>query len=123
MDLSNSYLAQNIIYKWDLSEYTNWDSNLGVTNESNRKAQRNTDTTSFDFLEKLRLSFMAGIPNSLANGTSKRNLIKNIKDLYASKGTSEATKLFMRIFLGVSVEESQMRGQIMIFLVTNLLFM
>ena len=60
----------------------------------------NTDTTIHDFLEKLRLSFMAGIPNSLASGTSKRNLIKNIKDLYAAKGTSEGTKLFSRLFLG-----------------------
>ena len=60
----------------------------------------NTDTTIYDFLEKLRLSFMAGIPNSLASGTSKRNLIKNIKDLYAAKGTSEGTKLFSRLFLG-----------------------
>ena len=60
----------------------------------------NTDTTIYDFLEKLRLSFMAGIPNSLATGVSKRNLIKNIKDLYAAKGTTEATKLFSRLFLG-----------------------
>ena len=64
----------------------------------------NTDTTIFDFLEKLRLSFMAGIPNSLASGTSKRNLIKSIKDLYASKGTTEGLKLFSRLFLG---EEAQ----------------
>ena len=64
----------------------------------------NTDTTIFDFLEKLRLSFMAGIPNSLATGTSKRNLIKSIKDLYASKGTTEGLKLFSRLFLG---EEAQ----------------
>ena len=52
----------------------------------------NTDTTIYDFLEKLRLSFMAGIPNSLATGVSKRNLIKNIKDLYAWR-TTEATKI------------------------------
>ena len=64
----------------------------------------NTDTTIFDFLEKLRLSFMGGIPNSLASGTSKRNLIKSIKDLYASKGTTETIKLFSRLFLG---EEAQ----------------
>ena len=64
----------------------------------------NTDTTIFDFLEKLRLSFMAGIPNSLANGTSKRNLIKSIKDLYAAKGTTEGLKLFSRLFLGEEAE-------------------
>ena len=60
----------------------------------------NVDNTIFDFLEQFRKSFMNAIPSTLASGVSKRNLIKNIKDLYAAKGTSEATKLFMRIFLG-----------------------
>ena len=59
----------------------------------------NVDNTIFDFLEQFRKSFMNAIPNTLASGVSKRNLIKNIKDLYASKGTSEATKLFMKIIL------------------------
>ena len=60
----------------------------------------NVDNTIFDFLEQFRKSFMNAIPSTLASGVSKRNLIKNIKDLYAAKGTSEATKLFMKIFLG-----------------------
>ena len=60
----------------------------------------NVDNTIFDFLEQFRKSFMNAIPSTLASGVSKRNLIKNIKDLYAAKGTSEATKLIMRIFLG-----------------------
>ena len=60
----------------------------------------NVDNTIFDFLEQFRKSFMNAIPSTLASGVSKRNLIKSIKDLYAAKGTSEATKLFMRIFLG-----------------------
>ena len=46
----------------------------------------NVDNTIFDFLEQFRKSFMNTIPSTLASGVSKRNLIKNIKDLYASKG-------------------------------------
>ena len=60
----------------------------------------NTDNTIFDFLDEFRNSFMNAIPNTLASGVSKRNLIKNIKDLYAAKGTSEGHKLFMRLFVG-----------------------
>ena len=64
----------------------------------------NTDNTIFDFLDEFRNSFMNAIPNTLASGVSKRNLIKNIKDLYAAKGTSEGHKLFMRLFLGEQPE-------------------
>ena len=58
------------------------------------------DNTIYDFLDKMRDSFMVDIPDDLASGISRRNLIKNIKDLYSAKGTSEGHKLFMRILLG-----------------------
>ena len=45
----------------------------------------NVDNTIFDFLEQFRKSFMNTIPSTLASGVSKRNLIKNIKDLYAAR--------------------------------------
>ncbi|SVB19211.1 uncharacterized protein METZ01_LOCUS172065, partial [marine metagenome] len=45
-------------------------------------------------------SFMESIPSTLATNTSKRNLLKNIRDLYSAKGTSEGHKLFMRLLLG-----------------------
>ena len=64
----------------------------------------NTDNTIYDFLDQLRNSFMNSIPNTLATGVSKRNLIKNIRDLYAAKGTSEGHKIFMRLFLGETPE-------------------
>ena len=64
----------------------------------------NTDNTIFDFLDKMSISFMNAIPNSLATSVSKRKLIKNIKDLYSAKGTKEGHELFMRILLG---EESE----------------
>ena len=60
----------------------------------------NVDNTLFDFLDNMRDSFMEAIPENLATGVNKRNLIKNIKDLYTSKGTSEGHKLFMRMLLG-----------------------
>ena len=44
------------------------------------------DNTLFDFLDQMRDLFMTAIPETLASGVSKRNLIKNIKDLYAAKG-------------------------------------
>ena len=58
------------------------------------------DNTVDHFLSAFRDSFMESIPTSLASGVSKRNLIKQIRDLYAAKGTSEGHKLFFRIFLG-----------------------
>ena len=58
------------------------------------------DNTVDQFLSAFRDSFMESIPTSLASGVSKRNLIKQIRDLYAAKGTSEGHKLFFRIFLG-----------------------
>ena len=39
------------------------------------------DNTIYDFLDQMRTSLMTAIPNSLASGVSKRNLIKNIRDL------------------------------------------
>ena len=58
------------------------------------------DNTIYDFLDQMRESFMTAIPSTLATNTSKRNLLKNIKDLYSAKGTSEGHKLFMRLLLG-----------------------
>ena len=59
----------------------------------------NPDNTVDHFLTAFRDSFMESIPESLASGVSKRKLIKQIKDLYAAKGTSEGHKLFFRILL------------------------
>ena len=47
------------------------------------------DNTIFDFLDQMRAALMTSIPNSLATSVSKRKLLKNIKDLYAAKGTRE----------------------------------
>ena len=59
----------------------------------------NVDNTIYDFLDQLRDSFMNAIPNNLATGVNKRNLIKNIRELYRAKGTSEGHKIFIRMLL------------------------
>ena len=58
------------------------------------------DNTIYDFLDNFRDEFMNAIPLTLADGISKRNLIKNIRELYRAKGTSEGHKIFMRMLLG-----------------------
>ena len=60
------------------------------------------DNTVNEFFTQFRESFLKVIPNTLATGVSKRNLIKNIRDLYAAKGTSQGHKLFMRLLLNES---------------------
>ena len=47
---------------------------------------------------------MNAIPLTLADGVSKRNLIKNIRELYRAKGTSEGHKIFMRMLLGENAD-------------------
>ena len=64
----------------------------------------NVDNTIYDFLDQMRDQFMNAIPESLATGVSKRNLLKNIKDLYSAKGTSQGHKLFFKALLGEEPE-------------------
>ena len=62
------------------------------------------DNTIYDFLDNFRDEFMNAIPLTLADGVSKRNLIKNIRELYRAKGTSEGHKIFMRMLLGENAD-------------------
>ena len=62
------------------------------------------DNTVSAFLDQMHEQLMQAIPFTLATGTSKRDLIKNIRDLYTAKGTSEGHKLFLRLMFD---EESE----------------
>jgi len=62
------------------------------------------DRTIHDFLDQLSTSFMTSIPKKLATGIDKRKLIKNIRELYRIKGTSESFELFIRILLDLDAE-------------------
>src|SRR6056300_1510681 len=55
------------------------------------------DNTVYAFLDKFKDSFMESLPNTFADGLSKRKLIKNIKEMYSAKGTENGHKLFFRI--------------------------
>ena len=62
------------------------------------------DNTASTFLDQMHEQLMAAIPFTLASGISKRDLIKNIRDLYSAKGTSEGHKLFMRLMFDEEAE-------------------
>ena len=62
------------------------------------------DNTIYDFLDNFRDEFMNAIPLTLAAGLDTRNLIKNIRELYRAKGTSEGHKIFMRMLLGETAD-------------------
>jgi len=62
------------------------------------------DNTIYDFLDQFREEFMNAIPSTLADGVSKRNLVKNIRELYRAKGTSEGHKIFFNMILGETPE-------------------
>ena len=68
-----------------------------VQNIQQLLAYADVDNTVYDFLDKFRDSFMESLPNTLADGIAKRKLIKNIRDMYAAKGTRDGHKLFFRI--------------------------
>ena len=59
----------------------------------------NVDSTIFQFLDNFRDAFLEGVVDNLADGVEKRKLIKNIRDLYISKGTKKGHELFFRLLL------------------------
>ena len=68
-----------------------------VQNIQQLLAYADTDNTVYSFLDKFKAALMESIPETVADGISKRNLMKNIRDLYDTKGTEEGHKLFFRI--------------------------
>ena len=68
-----------------------------VQNIQQLLAYADTDNTVYAFLDKFKAALMESIPETVADGISKRNLMKNIRDLYEAKGTEEGHKLFFRI--------------------------
>ena len=57
------------------------------------------DETIDQFFDEFKESFLRTIPRELTAGVNERNLLKNIKDLYRSKGTKKGHELFFRILL------------------------
>ena len=59
----------------------------------------NVDSTLYSFLDKFRDSFLEGIVDNVNSNVDKRKLVKNIRDLYLSKGTKKGHELFFRLLL------------------------
>ena len=58
---------------------------------------RDPDKTISNFLTKFRNEFLNTLPENLDSDVDKRKLIKNVKSLYRSKGTSRGHDLFFRL--------------------------
>ena len=123
-DLSNNKIFISAQDKFSLNE-------IIVGNDSNAQAVINNyspnpvnsiqDLTNFrdpdkvisNFLSNFRDEFLKTIPETLANGLDKRNLIKNIKSMYRLKGTQEGHALFFRILFNQVSETFYPREQML----------
>ena len=65
------------------------------------------------FLTNFRDEFLKTIPENLAIGLDKRNLIKNIKSMYQLKGTQKGHELFFRILFNQVSETFYPREQML----------
>ena len=74
---------------------------------------RDPDKVISNFLTKFRDEFLKTIPENLAIGLDKRNLIKNIKSLYRLKGTQAGHELFFRILFNQVSETFYPRTQML----------
>ena len=70
-----------------------------VTNIQELLNFRDPDKAISNFLTKFRNEFLNTLPETLATGLNKRNLIKNVKTLYRTKGTIEVTNYFLDYYL------------------------
>ena len=74
---------------------------------------RDPDKVISYFLTNMRDEFLATLPESLNADVNKRNLIKNIKSLYRSKGTQKGHELFFRLLFDEKSETLYPREQIL----------
>ena len=74
---------------------------------------RDPDKVIQHFLNQFRNEFMKTIPEDLHEGINKRNLIKNIKSLYRTKGTAKGHEIFFRLLFGLKSETFYPREQML----------
>ena len=65
---------------------------------------RDPDKVIAHFLTNMRDEFLQTLPESLDSNVNKRNLIKNVKSLYRSKGTLRGHETFFRLLFGETPE-------------------
>ena len=74
---------------------------------------RDPDKVIQHFLNQFRNEFMKTIPEDLHEDINKRNLIKNIKSLYRTKGTAKGHEVFFRLLFGLKSETFYPREQML----------
>ena len=74
---------------------------------------RDPDKVIQHFLNQFRNEFMKTIPEDLHEDVNKRNLIKNIKSLYRTKGTAKGHEIFFRLLFGIKSETFYPREQML----------
>ena len=74
---------------------------------------RDPDKAISYFLTNMRDEFLATMPESLAAEVDKRNLIKNVKSLYRSKGTQKGHELFFRLLFNENSETLYTREEML----------
>ena len=84
-----------------------------VHNISDLTKFRDPDNTLSFFLSNFREEFLKTLPEDLAEGVDKRNLIKNVRSLYRAKGTQKGHELFFRLLFNEPSETIYPREQIL----------
>ena len=84
-----------------------------VTNIQELLNFRDPDKAISNFLTKFRNEFLNTLPENLATGLNKRNLIKNVKTLYRTKGTARGHELFFRLLFNETSETIYPREQML----------
>ena len=74
---------------------------------------RDPDKAISNFLSNFRNEFLTTLPENLNSNVNKRNLIKNVKSLYKSKGTKTGHEVFFRLLFDEVSETFYPREQIL----------
>ena len=123
-DLSNGRLFISAQNKFSVDEIITGDTSGAQAAINNYKPNpvtsiqellhfRDPDKAISNFLTKFRNEFLNTLPETLATGLDKRNLIKNVKTLYRSKGTARGHELFFRLLFNEAAEVIYPREQML----------
>ena len=113
---ANDKFITNEIVEGELSKasatITNYKPNP-VQNISDLVNFRDPDRAIESFLNNFRNEFLATLPEVLDNQVDKRNLIKNVKNMYQAKGTAAGHELFFRLLFNEKSETIYPREQLL----------
>jgi len=84
-----------------------------VTNIQELLNFRDPDKAISNFLTKFRNEFLNTLPEALYSEVDRRKLIKNVKSLYRTKGTSKGHQIFFKLLFGLNSETIYPRENIL----------